>query len=464
MKTPNNKHNAEHISADELQRYFDGEMSNAEMRALEQQLDNDFNSDAFDGFEANRNALSDMDGLKDRFNNEVIGKKAGNSSTTIKYLTYATGIAAILVIGFFIFSPDEPYIDKQNLENEMPITTVDTIEEDDADSTSIVIDETINGDSILIESPTFSFSDTSNNDIIATEEGVDSSILLQGSGNVITAGRFDNIPSYTADAVELGLADKISLSDSAFKLSDIAYEEEVIETATPIEPSLQITYSNTLQDQRDFSYNKAEKLAANGYGKELKDEEALDKKTLNALPIKYIIDLKVVNYDDRETPEVNDSDKVEMLREKHKSKSISPRFSNPENQAARLNNNVNYWNSPEVTEIPYDDFLADALEKFKKKEYKQALNDFTIILDTYPDDANALFYGGLCYYNLNLTDKAINYFGLLSNTPFDEEAEWYQALSYKLKGDDNKAKSMLKVITDKNGFYSKRASEMLNNY
>ncbi len=476
MKTPDNKHNAEHISADELQRYFDGEMSNAEMRALEQKLDNDFNSDAFDGFEANRNALADMDALKSRFENEVIGQKGAGSSNTVRYLTYATGIAAILVIGFFIFKPNEPYLNPEQLEKVMPTAVVDSAI---ADSDTYVVEES--ADTFLFDytSPSEPKDEINNNlsvgigDIISTEKDSSPSLLLKQesfslspTNNEGLIGVYDNIPEpdYTSGwANGSNSIANISLSDTSFILLDIAEEDAELENAKPLEPALQITYSNTVQDQRDFSYVEAEEIAARGYEMEDRTDEKEDKKPL---PIKYIIDLKVVNYDSRETPEVNDSDKIELLRERHKSKSISPRFSNPDNYAKGIenNNNVNYWNTPKVTEIPYDDFLEEALSKFKKQDFKDAIDDFTIILDTYPEDANALFYAGLCYYNLNLPDRAINYFGLLQQTPFDEEAAWYEALSYKLKDDDATAKKLLQNIAKANGFYAKRAQEMLTNY
>ncbi len=51
-------------------------------------------------------------------------------------------------------------------------------------------------------------------------------------------------------------------------------------------------------------------------------------------------------------------------------------------------------------QIPYIDYLKKTQLLFSKENYKGALTRYLTILETYPDDLNALFYSGLCYYNL----------------------------------------------------------------
>jgi hypothetical protein len=52
-------------------------------------------------------------------------------------------------------------------------------------------------------------------------------------------------------------------------------------------------------------------------------------------------------------------------------------------------------------EYTYFSYLDRTLKYFNKNKYKIALNRFEVILETYPDDANALFYSSICLYNLN---------------------------------------------------------------
>jgi len=91
---------------------------------------------------------------------------------------------------------------------------------------------------------------------------------------------------------------------------------------------------------------------------------------------------------------------------------------------------------------------------------------WNLILQKHPDDLNALFYGGLCYYFLNDNLKALNNlnFVLKSNqTTFYEEAKWYKSLAYDKIGDNKKAKKIWKEIVAENGFYKEQAREKLKN-
>lgn len=127
---------------------------------------------------------------------------------------------------------------------------------------------------------------------------------------------------------------------------------------------------------------------------------------------------------------------------------------------------------PEVTQpitqtvyVPYLDFIEAAQHKFKKNHFKGALKDYHKILKQFPDDVNALFYGGLCYYNLGKQDRAIQYFKNLKNsavTTFYPEAEFYLALALKADGQHGKGNQILQKIAEGGGFYAQQASDMIN--
>lgn len=114
--------------------------------------------------------------------------------------------------------------------------------------------------------------------------------------------------------------------------------------------------------------------------------------------------------------------------------------------------------------IPYIDYIEKTMRVFGKADYKKTLTRTEIILQTYPDDINALFYSGLCQYNLGQYDAAMDRFYKVLNhnySNFNEEAEWYLALSYLAKGEKSKAKSIFEMIVKNDSYYSKQAKAYL---
>lgn len=115
--------------------------------------------------------------------------------------------------------------------------------------------------------------------------------------------------------------------------------------------------------------------------------------------------------------------------------------------------------------IPYYEYIDKSSEIFRRGNYKKALSRFETILETYPDDVNALFYAGICYYNFGEYDKSIDAFNkCLSNKfdNFDQEAYWYLAKSLVEKKDKIQAKKVLEKIIESNGFYKSQAEELIN--
>lgn len=116
-----------------------------------------------------------------------------------------------------------------------------------------------------------------------------------------------------------------------------------------------------------------------------------------------------------------------------------------------------------TTYTPYLDFLELALAKFEEGEFSDALKDLEYIRKQYPSDMNVHFYGGLCYYNLNKKNKAIEYFQAVQLDPantFDQDAQYYEALTWIKKGNDKKALAVLDAIIELDDFYSGQAMEL----
>lgn len=119
-----------------------------------------------------------------------------------------------------------------------------------------------------------------------------------------------------------------------------------------------------------------------------------------------------------------------------------------------------------TVDVPYIDYLEKTMELFSKGNNKKALTRFEEILKTYPDDVNALFYAGLCYYNLKDYSKATEYFSkcqLNKYANFNEEAQWYNARSFLAKGEKETAQQLLREIVGQKGFYAKQAEKLLKN-
>lgn len=120
-----------------------------------------------------------------------------------------------------------------------------------------------------------------------------------------------------------------------------------------------------------------------------------------------------------------------------------------------------------LVNVPYMDYLDKSLNYTNRGKWKQALSRFNEILKNYPDDVNARFYAGWCYYNLGQYDDACVNFSAclqLEFSNFNDEAEWYLAESRLAKGDKNSAKELFIKIRDQKGFYSKQAEKVLKSW
>lgn len=172
-------------------------------------------------------------------------------------------------------------------------------------------------------------------------------------------------------------------------------------------------------------------------------------KTLTAKEI-YLSDLKLVDYRSyRSSPYI----KTETLELTGVPANLEDAYSVTEESQ---------WNE---IDIPYIDYLRKSMDIFSKERYKQALSRFLKVLDTYPDDVNALFYSGLCYYNLNQPDMAVQQFHACLRSNYDnfyEESEWLLARSYEADGQHEKALSIYKLIVSKKGYYAAQAKKVLS--
>ncbi|MGM0479997.1 MAG: tetratricopeptide repeat protein [Bacteroidota bacterium] len=118
----------------------------------------------------------------------------------------------------------------------------------------------------------------------------------------------------------------------------------------------------------------------------------------------------------------------------------------------------------EKQDIDYIIYLENSQYYFLHKQYKRALVRYLTILDHYPEDVNAHFYAGLCYYNLGQFEKALTHFHQSYSIQignFREEALWFEAQSFLQL---NRTKTALKAfdrIKEEGGFYSDQAEKQI---
>lgn len=232
-----------------------------------------------------------------------------------------------------------------------------------------------------------------------------------------------------------------------------------IENAKPIEKSEQITYEKTVKAQPKTIIDETpakNNIVIPEIKPEPVDPKKMDEiktpepeKTVVRSNVKftYLQDLKVVDYRELYTSNIK---KTQLI--------LTGVSADKENAGTKT--------EPEFKTvlIPYEDYLNETMEEYKSNNYKNALKNFRIIHEHYPEDLNAFFYSGLCYYNLGKFDKAIEYFDKCINnsfSTFEEEAEWNKALCLIKKKRYAEAEELLVRIITKRGHYSRMASEKI---
>ncbi len=130
--------------------------------------------------------------------------------------------------------------------------------------------------------------------------------------------------------------------------------------------------------------------------------------------------------------------------------------------------NSNTYAKPKTREEPVytaDMVLKDGLKAFAKQDYSRAQSHFSLLLDLNKKDVNAQFYAALCAYHLAHTVKAAVLLKQVlanENNVFDQEAEWYLALTLLKNNEIEDARELLLKINKKSGFYANKAGEKLN--
>lgn len=108
--------------------------------------------------------------------------------------------------------------------------------------------------------------------------------------------------------------------------------------------------------------------------------------------------------------------------------------------------------------------LSVAMESYSLKHYKEAGQQFSIMLKKFPKDQNAIFYTGIMAFETGKMQQAIHCFRHLNEMDrplFSQEADYYLAQCYLKSNDVSQARKLLQKIVHSNSFYQDKAKEML---
>jgi TolA-binding protein len=186
---------------------------------------------------------------------------------------------------------------------------------------------------------------------------------------------------------------------------------------------------------------------------EIIPEQDNSNKTIYA-PSTYLFDLYVVDY--REIKRKNAS----ISYTRYELSGLSAEYENDESKSSSdlIEKHV---------EVPYMEYLKTSMDYFSSGSYKKALNRYLTIIEQYPEDLNAHFYGGHCYFNLRKYDKALDFFektlqyeGNMNFVAFRQEAKWYKAMSLIKVGKKSQAVSILNEIIADGLFYAEDAIKL----
>lgn len=117
-----------------------------------------------------------------------------------------------------------------------------------------------------------------------------------------------------------------------------------------------------------------------------------------------------------------------------------------------------------VLYVAYVDYLKQAMIAFSEGRFKTARNMFKTIRNKYGEDANALFYGGMCAHELGKNKEAIRLFRASMDVDiqtFEQPSKFYMANSLWRDGKKTRANQLLQEIVEDGGYYQEKAELLL---
>lgn len=123
-------------------------------------------------------------------------------------------------------------------------------------------------------------------------------------------------------------------------------------------------------------------------------------------------------------------------------------------------------------ESPYATYRSEASEEgpelrgfrhYDRGEYRQALEQFRLSLDSDPENPTILFYSGNASLLLGETERAIGFFEevLRLRKGWEVPSRWYLALAWLQAGDAARAAPYLRQLAESTGTYREKAAVLV---
>lgn len=108
--------------------------------------------------------------------------------------------------------------------------------------------------------------------------------------------------------------------------------------------------------------------------------------------------------------------------------------------------------------------IEAAMNNFNAGNYKKSAEQFNEIIKQQPNNADALYFGGISEYIVGNTKKSEKNFDQLlkEGTKFVEGSKWYKANILLKKGKTEEAKSLLNELANSGGSYRERAVKKIS--
>ncbi len=252
-----------------------------------------------------------------------------------------------------------------------------------------------------------------------------------------------------------------SLFKNTYKNNEIEVLPLELDTLSRIESKQQIKHQDIITTQnKKEKFNQTQNSNQNNQIIHLLDVDEpeeqdvihlIDTHKVKVYPFIYFYDIAVVDYTKYEN-------RTQIMQKTtYELSGLEAAYEN--NQVKQSSNLVE-----KKIDVPYMEYLEEAIYYFSKNKYKNALKRFQVINQQYNNDLNALFYGGLSNYNLGRFDVALKDFTKIINlnqNPFYEDALWYRAKTYMQLNQKSNAKSDLENLALISNYYQKQALQQL---
>ncbi len=115
--------------------------------------------------------------------------------------------------------------------------------------------------------------------------------------------------------------------------------------------------------------------------------------------------------------------------------------------------------------ISYEAYLKNCLSAFDQQRYKESIQGFQYLLNEYPVDVNAQYYGAMSYYEHDQPVLALELLEKVVQNPiiaFRDEALYYQAKCLKMLNRTEESDKIFNQLIEKGGHWATKAHDAMD--